>query len=79
MSYRLSSQGNAYAILDANRADSLSTGIRQNNKGLRIGMRHQWRSKLQGNVELRRLQGSTEGINQSYTENAISATLSMTL
>lgn len=78
LSYRLNSRASAYASLSAAHTDSLSTGIRQNNHGLRLGMQRQFLRKLQGNVELRRLQGSGSGGGQSYTENAISATLSMT-
>lgn len=79
LSYRMSSHANAYAAADLGRSLSLSTGVKQNNRGLRMGLHDQIQRRLLGTVELRRLQGSTEGSNQSYTENAISATLSMTL
>jgi uncharacterized protein (PEP-CTERM system associated) len=78
-SYRLSPRSDAYASLDASRAVSLSTGIRQSNRGLRMGLNRQFQRKLLGTLELRRLQGSAGGSATSYTENAVSASLSMTL
>jgi len=82
-SYRLSSRTDAIALADISRSESLDTGIRQNNHGLRVSLRHQFQRKLQGAVELRRLQGSSDGGfrgygGQNYTENAISATLTST-
>ncbi|MGH8853364.1 MAG: TIGR03016 family PEP-CTERM system-associated outer membrane protein [Telluria sp.] len=76
--YRLSSRSNAFALLDASRSNSLSTGIRQNNRSVRIGLNHRFQRKLNGIIELRRFQASGSA-NQSQTENAISAALSMTL
>jgi uncharacterized protein (PEP-CTERM system associated) len=85
-SYRMSSRTDAIALADISRSESLDTGIRQNNHGLRVSLRHQFQRKLQGSVELRHLQGSASGGfasfsgygGQSYTENAISATLTST-
>jgi len=79
LSYRMSPRSDAYASLDASRAVSLATDIRQSNRSLRVGLNRQFQRRLLGTVELRRLQGSTGGSATSYTENAVSATLSMTL
>lgn len=76
--YRLSSRASAYGLLNAARSNSLSTGIRQTTRGLRVGLQRQFQRTLQGNLELRRLQGSGTNGGISYTENAISATLSTT-
>lgn len=82
-SYRLSSRTEAIGSLELSRSVSLDTGIRQNNHGLRLGLRHQFQRKLQGLVEVRRLQGTSsaaDGVGvggETFTENAISATLSM--
>lgn len=74
--YRLSSLTDALLMANASRSLSLDTGLRQNNRALRFDVRHQFQRQLQGVLELRRMNGST-GANSSYTENAISATLSM--
>lgn len=81
LSYRLSSRTDATAQVSTSHSDSLTTGIRQNNRTARLGLRRQFASHLQGAVELRRIQGgpsNTAIINQKYTENAVSATLSKT-
>jgi hypothetical protein len=41
-------------------------------------MHRQFERKLQGTLELRHVQGGYLGSTQTYTENAVSATLSMT-
>lgn len=78
MTYRLSARASAYALLNAAHSNSLSTGARQTNRGVRLGLQRRFQRALQGNVELRRLEGSGSGGGTSYSENAISATLSMT-
>lgn len=78
-SYRLSSRGSAFATLEASRSRSQTTDISQNNRSFRIGLNRQFERRLQGTLELRRVVGSTGGLDQSYTENAVAATLSMTL
>jgi uncharacterized protein (PEP-CTERM system associated) len=79
-SYRMSSRTDAVAMANISRSVSLETSVRQNNRGLRLALRHQFQRKLQGSIEVRHLQGSNGGSysNQSYTENAISATLTST-
>jgi uncharacterized protein (PEP-CTERM system associated) len=76
----MSSRTDAVAMANLTRSVSLDTSIRQNNRGLRLALRHQFQRTLQGSIEVRHLQGSSSGGfgNQSYTENAISATLTST-
>jgi uncharacterized protein (PEP-CTERM system associated) len=76
VSYRMSSRTDAVATADVSRAVSLTTDIRTLNRSLRLGLHHQFQRKLQGVLELRHIQGSYSS-DQTYTENAISATLSM--
>lgn len=78
-SYRLSSRSNAFAMLEVSRSRSQRTDISQNNRSFRIGLNRQFERKLQGTLEVRRVAGSTGGLDESYTENAVAATLSMTL
>lgn len=79
LNYRLSSRANAFMQLEASRSTSLSTGIKQDIRTMRLGVNRQFQRRLNSTLELRRHQGSSDGLNQSYTENAVSATLSMTL
>jgi uncharacterized protein (PEP-CTERM system associated) len=57
----------------------LSNGLSQNNRSFRAGLNRQFQRKLVGSLEVRRLQGATGVTTEPFTENAISATLSMTL
>jgi uncharacterized protein (PEP-CTERM system associated) len=75
-SYRMSSHTDAIATAETSHADSLDTGVRQTNRSLRLGLHRQFLRKLQGAAELRHLTGSYS-YSQAYTENAISASLSM--
>lgn len=75
-SYRMSSRTDAVVSADTSHSDSLDTGVRQTTRALRLGLHHQFLRKLQGAAELRRLTGSYS-YSQAYTENAISASLSM--
>jgi uncharacterized protein (PEP-CTERM system associated) len=75
-SYRMSSRTDAVVSADTSRSDSLDTGVRQTTRALRLGLHHQFLRKLQGAAELRHLTGSYS-YSQAYTENAISASLSM--
>lgn len=78
LSYRVSTRASAYAQLNASHSNSLSADVRQTNRGLRVGLQRRFERHLQGHLELRRLEGSGGGGGTSYTENAISATLSTT-
>jgi uncharacterized protein (PEP-CTERM system associated) len=78
--YRLSSRSQAIASAIAGRNDSLATGIRDDNRALRLGVSHLFERNLQGLLEVRRVQGGADlAGGRRYRENAISATLSMKL
>jgi uncharacterized protein (PEP-CTERM system associated) len=77
--YRLSSRSQVNAGLTASRSDSLTTAVSQDTRALRVGLTRQLERKLVGTLELRRAQGKTSTGARSYTENAVSATLSMKL
>jgi uncharacterized protein (PEP-CTERM system associated) len=77
--YRLSSRSQASAGVTLSRSDSLTTAVRQDNRALRVGLTRQLERRLQGQLELRRVQGTATAGGHSYTENAVAGTLSMTL
>jgi uncharacterized protein (PEP-CTERM system associated) len=77
--YRLSSRSQASAGVTVSRSDSLTTAVRQDNRALRVGLTRQLERRLQGQLELRRVQGTATAGGHSYTENAVAGTLSMTL
>lgn len=77
--YRLSSRSQANAAFTSSRSNSLSTGVKQDNRALRLGLSRRLQNKLHGSVELRRVQGTANAGGRQYTENAVSASLSMTL
>jgi uncharacterized protein (PEP-CTERM system associated) len=61
-------------------SESLTTGLTDTNKALRMAMTRQFQSKLKASVELRRVLGNTAlQTGRTYRENAVSATLSMQL
>lgn len=60
--------------------ESLTTGVVDTNKALRMAMTRQFQSKLKASIELRRVQGTASlQAGRTYRENAITATLSMQL
>jgi uncharacterized protein (PEP-CTERM system associated) len=77
--YRLSARSQASAGLILSRSDSLTTAVRQDNRALRVGLTRQFQRRLQGQLELRHVLGTAVTGGHSYTENAVAATLSMTL
>lgn len=80
LNYRLSPRTSLNMISDIGRSESLSSGIDSRISSLRFGMRHQLATKLTGVLELRHVKGSLGLANgQSYTENAVTASLSMQL
>jgi uncharacterized protein (PEP-CTERM system associated) len=80
LTYRLSSRSQAIGAVTVGRNESLSTGIRDDNRALRIGLSHLFSPKLQGLLELRHVQGGTGATGTTgYRENAVVATLSMKL
>lgn len=80
LNYRLSPRTYLNLISDIGRSESLTSGINSRISSVRFGMRHQLKAKLTGVLELRHIKGSLGLANgQSYTENAVTASLSMQL
>ena len=80
LSYRITPRTVLNLVSDIGRSESITTGQRARNSAVRLSLRHQLRSKLAGALELRRVQGNTGFTSgQPYTENAVSASLSMQL
>lgn len=78
--YRFSSRSGALVALNAGRTRSLSTGIEDTPRALRIALTRKFGSKLGATVEVRRASGSTgAGTGRTYRENAVSASLAMQL
>jgi len=75
--YRLSSRTIGTATAELDHVTSLDTGIKQNRRLLRVGMTRRLEQRLNVALDLRHVQGGTDaGPFQSYSENAISASLS---
>ncbi|WP_167759813.1 TIGR03016 family PEP-CTERM system-associated outer membrane protein [Massilia horti] len=77
--YSLSSRSQASVSLTSSRSNSLSTGLKQDNRALRVGLSRRFQRKLYGSVEARHAKGTAIGGGRTYTENAVSASLSLTL
>jgi uncharacterized protein (PEP-CTERM system associated) len=79
-SYRINSLTAVNLSLTAMRTESLSTGIRDNQKMASLAMTRQFERRLKGAVELRRSQGNGDVTGgRNYRENAVSASLSLQL
>lgn len=76
--YRLTGRTRLNLIAEVNHSTSLVTDLRSRTNSLRFSARHQIRPRMFGVAEVRRVQGTQLG-GQKYTENAVSATLSMQL
>jgi uncharacterized protein (PEP-CTERM system associated) len=76
-SYRLSALTSASLSASATRSESLSGDLSENNRQFRFYMTHSFQPRLSGNLELRRNSGGLALQNSSYSENAVSASLSM--
>ncbi len=61
------------------RTTSLLTNVTDDNKLVTLGLSHQFATKLNGTVELRRYQGTFNQTGADFRENAISAYLTMRL
>ena len=80
LSYRVTSRTLLNLMSDIGRSESPTTGQRAPNSAVRLSLRHQLRAKLAGAIELRHVKGGTGFTSgQPYTENAVSASLSMQL
>ncbi len=76
--YRLTARTRLNLVAEVNHNTSLVNDLRSRTNSLRFSARHQIRARMFGVAEVRRVQGSVLG-GQKYTENAVSATLSMQL
>jgi uncharacterized protein (PEP-CTERM system associated) len=79
MNWRINSRSNIILNLNSGKTISNSTGLETDNKSVRLGVTTQFRPRLRGSVEMRRVAGSTLGGLNDYVENGVSATLSMQL
>ncbi len=77
--YRLSARSNARASLTATRTRSLTTGLEDDQKILRLGLSHRLGRNLRGGLEFRHRVGEGDYLRRDYTENAITATISAQL
>lgn len=72
-SYRLDGKTDFNASVEANRVESITTGLVRNHTATRLSLNHQFERKLSGVVELRRITGPAAGGRDKYVENALSA------
>ena len=78
--YMINSRTNAVGIGTIARVDSITTGVEDLQRILRLGVTRRYGERLLGTVELRRRSGNVGAVSTDrYTENAISASLSMQL
>jgi uncharacterized protein (PEP-CTERM system associated) len=78
--YRMSSRTAALLTATASHSESLTSGLVQNTRVVRLGMTHQMPDRMQVAVELRHATGGAGALTtRSYTENAVSATFSIQL
>lgn len=87
-SYQVSPRSTISASATTQRIESLTTGTVDHSKSVRLNLSRQFGDKLRGNVELRRVEGNLGQLIQpngqpvgagTYHENAVSATLSLSL
>ncbi|ALK95210.2 hypothetical protein AM586_01785 [Massilia sp. WG5] len=75
--YQLSSRSAATASANLARVTSIDTGITENHRQFRVGLARRLDRRLNFAVDLRHVRGgSGAGTGQTYTENAVSASLS---
>jgi uncharacterized protein (PEP-CTERM system associated) len=74
--WRLSTRTAATAGASYNMARSLSVDRTDTNLGLNLGLGHDFARELRGSLQLRRVRGDVLAGNSTYTENALSASLS---
>ncbi len=78
-SYRLSARSTAVAALSATHARSLDTDLSGKQNSLRLGLTHRFGRSVRGSLEYRRTNGDSEITRRDYTENAVSATVTVQL
>lgn len=80
LNYGLSPRTNLNLIANVADNESLTTGFESRSHVLRLSARHQLRARMFATVELRHIKGNTSfQVASPYTENAVSASLSMQL
>jgi hypothetical protein len=76
----MSSRTAALLTATASRAESLTTGLVQDTRVVRLGLTHQMPDRMQLALEVRHASGGADALTtRSYTENAVSATFSIQL
>lgn len=75
--WRFSPRTNINASTGYTKSRSISTGLTNNTRMMRLGMTSQFRPKLNGSVNLRRTLQHSNQIGGGYQENAITASLLM--
>ena len=80
LNYRISARSGATLQLSKSRTDSLSSGLSNQQNLVSVAVTRQLQRKLKGALELRRAHGNalSQG-GRTYRENAVSASLSLTL
>jgi uncharacterized protein (PEP-CTERM system associated) len=80
VTYKLSPRSNVNLAASYSNTDSLSTGITDVSKSLRLGVSRQLQRRIKGEVEVRRVLGTAATLTgRNYRENAVAASLSMQL
>jgi uncharacterized protein (PEP-CTERM system associated) len=80
LNWRISQRSSINLALTAATSISNSTGQEVDNRAVRLGVTSQFKPRLRGLLEVRRVAGSTLGIaSGDYRENGVSAILSMSL
>jgi uncharacterized protein (PEP-CTERM system associated) len=79
LNWRINSRSSLVLNLNSGKSVSNSTGLESDNKSVRLGVSTQFKPRLRGLFEVRRVEGSTLGGLNDYVENGVSATLSMQL
>jgi len=77
--YRLSARSSVLASLSATRSKSLDTDLKNKQNSLRLGLTHRFGRSVRGSLELRRTSGDSDITRRDYTENAVSATVTVQL
>jgi len=78
-SYRLSARSTALASLSSSHSRSLDTDLSGKQNSLRLGLTHRFGRSVRGSIDLRRTTGDSDITRRDYTENAVSATVTVQL
>ena len=77
--YRLSSRSDVQAALSTTYAKSLDTALTSKQNSLRVGLSHRFGRSVRGSIDLRRTNGDSDITRRDYTENAVTATVTVQL